>query len=384
MDATRYDVGMQRNRFVTRLSLHAFRCYPSARIETDGRPVVLTGPNGAGKTNVLEALSYLAPGRGLRRARLSDVTRRGTDDTWAVSVRIGGAGIDIDVGTGPAPAVNGAERRIVRIDGDSARTSALTTMLGVHWLTPQMDRLFADGAGERRRFLDRMVFGSDPEHARRIGAYERTMRERARLLRERRGEDAWLTALEQQMAANGVAIAAARRDLTARLAHAIQESASPFPRAVLAIAGTLENALDDTPAIDVEARFQDRLHENRPRDGEMGGAGEGPHRSDLVVHHGEKAMPAAQCSTGEQKALLIAIVLANARLEKRRRGGAPLLLLDEVAAHLDEDRRAALYEEIIALRTQAWLTGTDAALFAPLRERAQFLQVRDAIVTNEE
>lgn len=370
---------------VTRLTLTEFRCYGQLRIELDPRPVVLTGPNGAGKTNLLEAVSFLSPGRGLRRAPLPEVTRRQATGgaRWAVAAKLLTPTGEIALGTQLEP---GEGRRAVQIDGRPAPSqAAFGARAPMVWLTPQMDRLFGDAASQRRRFLDRLVFGFHPDHAGQLGAYERAMRERNRLLKESRADPAWLAALEDTMATTGTAVAAARRELVARLRGA--ESLmieGPFPRAELAVEGRIEAWLEDRPAVDAEEAFRSLLCDNRRIDAAAGAATEGPHRSDLSVHHRAKAMPAAQCSTGEQKALLIGIVLANARLLAGERGAPPLLLLDEVAAHLDEARRAALYEEILALGAQAWMTGTDPALFAPLGDRARHLGVDDARVTVRE
>ena len=363
---------------VSRLKLSDFRGYGEARIEVDRRPVVLTGPNGAGKTNLLEAISLLAPGRGLRRARLTDLDRQG-GGAWAVAARLARGGDEpVEVGTGRDP--EGGEKRLVRIDGKPVRGQAQLANIGaIQWLTPQMDGLFLDGAGGRRRFLDRLVTGADPEHAGRLAAYDYAQRERLRLLREGRSDPTWLDALEDTMARHGVAVAAARRERVQALDGATA-SGGPFPQAQLRLAGTVEAWLDDTPALTVEDRLKARLAEMRRADAETGTTAEGPHRSDLDVTHVGRGQAARLCSTGEQKALLISIQLANARLVKAHSDAAPLLLLDEVAAHLDEIRRIALYDEIQALGAQAWLTGTDAQLFRPLRGFAQFFRVADASV----
>ena len=364
---------------VTWLTLTDFRSYAGLRLEIDARPVVLTGANGAGKTNLLEALSLLSPGRGLRRARLAEMTRLNGGGPWGIAARLQGPGGLNEVGTALAPVeAGGGERRQVKIDGDTeAGPSRLAAVLGLSWLTPQMDRLFAEGASGRRRFLDRLVYGLDPEHARRVAAYEKAMRERSRLLKAGRADPAWLTALEETMAEWGVAVAWARRDAVARLAAALEADRGPFPRATLAVEGELADWLDQMPAVDAEDRFRTQLAENRGRDAEAGGALAGPHRADLQVGHAVKGMPAGLCSTGEQKALLIAIVLANARLQAARRQAVPILLLDEVAAHLDAGRRAALFEATLSLGAQAWFTGTDAGLFEPLGSAAQYYTVRD-------
>ena len=373
---------------VTRLDVTEFRCYAHARLELDGRPLVLTGPNGAGKTNLLEAVSYLAPGRGLRRAALPEVTRRGASpgSVWAVSAKVAGARGHVAIGTGLDPAAPAAaSRRLVRIDGRPAAGQAeLGSHLAVVWLTPQMDRLFLDPAAQRRRFLDRLVFGFHPDHAATLASYERTMRERARLLKDPRPDAGWLTALEDRMAADGIAVAAARRDVVAKLraaAPAPTAVGSPFPQADVAMSGAVDAWFDEMPALAAEEALRRALRDHRPVDAAAGMTSDGPHRSDLVVHHADKGMPADQCSTGEQKALLIGLVLANARLLAAERGTPPLLLLDEVAAHLDAARRAALFEQILMLGAQAWLTGTDAQLFDAFGDRAQRITIVDAVVT---
>ena len=365
---------------MTRVVLTDFRNYARAELEARPGPVVLTGPNGAGKTNVLEAISYLSPGRGLRRARLGDVARHGGAGGWAVAAGLAGTGDDdLRLGTGYAPDDAGNNgRRLVRINGEpAAGPAALAEWLRLVWLTPAMERLFAEGASGRRRFLDRLVLGFDADHGRRAARYERALRERARLLREGPADDAWLTALEARLAEDGVALAAARLDVIARLRGALEAGVGPFPRATLAVVGEVEGWLRDGPALEAEARLRERLAASRRQDGESGKTAVGPHRSDLAVRHVEKGLPAALCSTGEQKALLIAIVLADARLQTAHAGSAPVLLLDEVTAHLDGARRAALFEEILALGAQAWLTGADRAPFGGLAGAAQFLAIDD-------
>lgn len=363
------------------LRVTAFRNYAAAELTCDGRPLVLTGPNGAGKTNLLEAVSFLASGRGLRRAKLAEVERSAgageRTQPWAVAAEVMTPQGPRQLGTGRDP--DGGSRRVVRIDGlPASGQQALGDLVAVTWLTPQMDGLFTDAPGARRRFLDRLVFGLDPAHAGRVTSYEHALRERARLLRQDGPADpAWLSALEARMAEKGVAITAARRDLIDRLTRAGHAAGGAFPQAALGLTGAVEHWLDDGAAVDVEARVQAALRERREADAETGGAAVGPHRSDLVTHHLAKGAPAEQCSTGEQKALLIAIVLAHARLLTAERGFAPLVLLDEVAAHLDAERRAALFADLLDLGAQAWLTGTEARLFADFGEHAQWLTVRD-------
>ncbi len=383
--------------WLSRLGLNSFRSYAEAELETDGRPVVLTGANGAGKTNLLEAISYLVPGRGLRGARLAEVDRQllgsqpeaeaasGTDGRpWAVSAEVITPEGPRQIGTGRDPAATGRERRLVKVDGSLVSSQqALGDVLGAVWLTPQMDRLFLEGAPGRRRFLDRLVLTFDPAHAGRITAYEHALRERARILRGDSGapDPAWLTALEESMAERGIAVAAARRDLVGRLAAACAEAEGAFPRAGLGLAGDVEAWLAEAPALEAEDRFRAALEASRRQDAETGGAALGPHRSDLAVRHLARRMPAAQCSTGEQKALLISIILAHARLVTLERGQAPLLLLDEIVAHLDAQRRAALFKALLALGAQAWLTGTDSGLFEDFGTAALFVTVRDSRLT---
>jgi DNA replication and repair protein RecF len=378
---------------VTRLALTDFRNYRSARLDLDPGPVVLTGPNGAGKTNLLEAVSFLSPGRGLRGARLGDIDRRPSSDdadaadaaAWAVAATVETGRDAVRIGTGRDPA--GTERRVVRIDGEPARgQAALGELLGIIWLTPQMDRIFIEGPSARRRLLDRLVLGLDPAHASRVASYEHALRERSRLLRDgqashRPADPAWLDAIDETIAAQGVAVAAARREAVERLDAVCAAAIGPFPRARLRLVGTVEEWLGDMPALAAEERLKTALAQNRAADALSGGAAIGPHRSDLAVTHAEKNVPAESASTGEQKALLIAILLGHARLQRAVRGAPPLLLLDEVTAHLDARRRAALFEEILDLAGQAWLTGTEAALFAPLQAAARFLSVADGALS---
>ncbi len=369
---------------VRRLTLTDFRNYSHLRLETDVRPVVLSGPNGAGKTNLLEALSLLAPGRGMRRAALADLARRRPDGggTWAVAASLDGPEGRIEIGTGREA---GHDRRTVRLDGRPVKAVALADAISALWLTPAMDRLFTDGAGGRRRFLDRLVLGLESNHAREAASYDHAMRERTRLLRrddgERRNRDlGWLGALEDSMARHGIAMAAARRRAVTVLDEACRQAGGPFPAARLALAGEVEGWLDEMDVPDAEEKLRSVLAASRPRDEAARAATHGPHRTDLAVRHADRDMPAEQCSTGEQKAVLVRIVLAQARMRTAVRGVAPLLLLDEVAAHLDRVRRAALFDELSGLTAQSWMTGTDAEAFAEFGDRAQFFRVTDATV----
>ncbi len=365
---------------IARLKLAHFRSY--SRLDLDIgvgelRPILLVGPNGAGKTNLLEALSFLAPGRGLRGARLEEVTRIGAPAPWAVHAEAIVDGLPLAVGTGLAAAPPpraardeevGGPRRVVRIAGDAgAGPQALARHFSLLWLTPAMDGLFRDGAGARRRFFDRIAATLHPDHGRHLAAFESAMRERNRLLAERgAGADAaWLGALEGRMAEQAVAIAAARRETVAHLDAAIGgPGADPaFPRATVAVKGWLEEMLAAASALETEEAYCARLAAERPRDAASGRTGSGPHRSDFVVSHRDKEMPAALCSSGEQKALLIGLVLAHAALVGTLGSRPPMLLLDEVAAHLDGDRLAALLAHVAALESQVWMSGTDADLF---------------------
>jgi DNA replication and repair protein RecF len=362
---------------VRRLTLSDFRGYARLRLDAGPGPIVLHGPNGAGKTNLLEALSFLAPGRGLRRARLAEVDRWG-GGPFAVAAEILGQDGVVAIGTGRDPET---ERRVLRIDGKPVRgTGQLAEVVSVVWLTPEMDRLLQDGPAARRRFLDRLVVAAEPAHAQGLARYEHAIRERARLLQTPRADPAWLDALERQAAEAGVAVAAARREIVAGLARVLAEAGDAFPCPDLALDGDVEAWLGEAPALAVEERLAARLAALRGRDRETGTTATGPHRSDLLVGDPELGHPAAASSTGRQKALLVSIVLAEARLRARRRGSLPVLLLDEVAAHLDATRREALYDGLQALGVQAWLTGTDADLFRPLAGRAPFLRIDNATV----
>ncbi len=372
---------------IARVMLSDFRSYAALDLRVEGRLVVLTGPNGAGKTNLLEALSALAPGRGLRGARLSDLARalpgEETLRPWSVgvTVRTGFGDTQLGVGFVPDGEEGGQAKRIVRIDGEPLGSpAALAERLRLVWLIPAMDRLFHDGAAERRRFLDRLITSSDPAHARRWGAYEIAMRERVSALKNGAGSR-WLDALERTMAETAIAVAASRREGTKRLVAAMNDStASAFPMADVALQGAVEAMLDAMPAVEAEDRFAQTLAGQRPADAETGRTASGPHLTDLIVHHRERGREARACSTGEQKALLIRLVLAGAAVPAAGAPEAPVLLLDEIAAHLDEARRHALFDEIDALGVQAWMTGTDRSAFSALDGRAQFLRVGDGTV----
>ncbi len=381
---------------LSRLTLTDFRNYAHMTLETGPEPVVLTGPNGAGKTNLLEAVSLLAPGRGLRAVPYGELARHGAGRGWAVAARLGAPDSEIRIGTawtgGAAADGNGAENargqsRQVQIDGVMQKSSgALARHVRMLWLTPAMDRLFAGPASDRRRFLDRLVIAFDAEHGARVQAFEKLMRERNRLLEGVRPDPDWLSSLESRMAEAAIAVAASRHTAIEALsalmsANAGADSPGGFPWGRLEIAGELEARIASGPAVEVEERYRSILRESRAADAAAGRTLSGPHRSDLRVVHGPKGTDARQCSTGEQKALLIGIILAHARAIAAALGGqAPVLLLDEVAAHLDETRRNGLFEALQALGVQAWMTGTDAGLFRAAAGQARFFEVRDGAV----
>lgn len=361
------------------LKLNSFRCYDTASLSSlSSGLVVLYGANGVGKTNLLEAVSLLSPGRGLRGARVMDIQNTENLSPWAVSGMINTPYGEVRIGTGLDPnSKQGKEKRTVRINGQTAKSQAkLGEHLSCVWLTPQMDRLFLDSGRERRKFLDRLVFTFDPGHSGRVIRYENAMSQRSRLLRDGQNDDSWIGGLEQQMAETGIAIAAARLDFCQRLQAACKaENDSVFPRARVFVKGNIEEWLGDVPAIEVEDRFKHELQQSRPRDSVTGGAVIGPHKSDLSVIYDSKNMRADQCSTGEQKALLIGLILAHSRLIKAERGAPPILLLDEVAAHLDENRRNALYRILQDLGAQSWLTGTEKTLFSDIEKTAHCIDV---------
>ena len=351
---------------VTRLALRDFRSYADAVITAAPGLVVLTGENGAGKTNILEAVSLLAPGKGLRGATLGEMARQDGPGGFAVAARL----VDgTEIGTGTQAA--SPERRIVRINGAGASANAMAERLSLLWLTPAMDRIFADSAGGRRRFLDRLVLALEPAHATHAARYEAAMRARNKLLDELdRADPAWLDALESAMAEHGTAIAEARNRTLAALSERLAaQPDGPFARAALALEGWNK-----------PGHLGEALRSGRPRDAGARRTLAGPHRSDLSVTHVAKQQAAARCSTGEQKALLLAIVLAHAELVAERRGARPILLLDEVAAHLDPGRRAALFARLDAAGGQVWMTGTEPALFVDAPIGTQRFEVADGAV----
>ena len=349
---------------VKSLRLSFFRNYLNTPVKAEGHSIVLVGPNGSGKTNILEAISLLTPGRGLRRASLGDLDNNSGSGSWSVTAEVCGMQGAVFIGTGRDSESPETEKRIVKIDGKTSRGQVgLAKVFSALWLTPQMDNLFIEGGSARRKFLDRLVYSFDAEHASRVNAYEFAMRERNRLLGMSQSDDRWVAALEQKMAEQGVAIAVARAHALEGLGQAMLLSRHSFPRSILSLTGVVEDALKEGYARIVEDQFRELLAASRLRDAASGRAQAGVHRAQVNVVHAEKNMPAERCSTGEQKALLISIILAQARAGAAWHGSIPVLLLDEVATHLDPLRRAELYAELAAIGAQAWITGTDREIF---------------------
>ncbi len=350
------------------LALSDFRSYADLALPVDAPLIALAGENGAGKTNILEAISLLSPGRGLRRAEFADMARSGAGGGFAVSVRLADE-TQIGLGLGE-PDENGRRSRIQRINGaPSSSLTAVSEHVRVVWLTPEQDGLFRGSAGDRRRFLDRLVLAIDAEHGARVNALERALRDRNRILDERPHDAGWLDAIERQVAELGVAVAAARAEAVTRLGALIEETrddASPFPWAMLALDGELDQLVAALAAVDAEDAYQALLKQNRPRDKAAGRTLIGAQATDLKVRHGPKDIAAEQGSTGEQKALLVGLVLAHARLVAAMSGFAPIVLMDEIAAHFDPRRRAALYDALGDLGCQVWMTGADESLFSDL------------------
>lgn len=384
---------------VKRLTLTDFRNYAYLRINTELSPVIITGENGSGKTNILEAISFLTPGRGLRSARLSDIKRiapRLVSDTcisgntaWAVSSVISNNGEDFEIGTGIESTYRESDdetrsfdRRIVKIDGQKISSQTdLGKYISAIWLTPQMDRLFKGGSQPRRSFLDRLVYAFDVEHAKRTANFEHLYKEWFQLIKSGKADNYWLTSIEENMASIGVAIAAARRELIARLnTFIIHEPDDVFPNVELSLEGTIEQMLDEKPAIDVEDYYISSLKKQR-KNVLYSEYIDGINRTDFKVFYKKKGMPAELCSTGEQKSLLISIILAQTKCQTLDKGFSPILLLDEVVAHLDDNKREALLKKITDLNVQAWITSTDAELFSSMRGYAQFLEVKNNTIS---
>ncbi|WP_299808969.1 DNA replication/repair protein RecF [uncultured Roseibium sp.] len=362
---------------LTRLSLTGFRNYAALTLSLGAKLAALVGPNGAGKTNILEAISFLTAGRGLRRAALADIARMGGDGSWSVAASVLLDGMETRIGTG---LVAGTAGRKVRIDGAEVRGSeSLLDYMRVLWLVPAMDGLFTGPGSDRRRFLDRLTLAIDPSHGRRVGDFENALRQRNRLL-DQGGSDSFLGALEQQVAELGTAVSIARGETVGLLGRMISDQAGealPFPHASVALEGAFEAETIGLSAADREDVYRRMLRDGRPRDRAAGRTLNGPHLSDLKVLHAAKNMPASQSSTGEQKALLIGLILAHAELTAKLSGMTPVLLLDEVAAHLDPDRREALFVKLDSLGVQVFMTGTDEALFEALPQAAEIFEIRE-------
>ncbi|MGB3721625.1 MAG: DNA replication/repair protein RecF [Pacificimonas sp.] len=353
-------------RALSRLSLTDFRSHASTQLQLAGGLVAISGANGAGKTNLLESVSLLSPGRGLRRAALGEMAREEGAGGFAIAATLAtGTDVPIEIGTGVEAE---SARRIVRINGANHAATDLTEWVSVLWLTPAMDRLFTGPAGDRRRFLDRLTLALHPGHAQAATRYETAMRERNRLIADGRTSDGWLGAAEMQMAEFGALVSGARAMAVRSLSGALVAQDGPFPSARIAMDGDVWSEADALVAA---------LSSSRPRDIRAGRTLVGPHRDDLIVVHAEKGQPAARASTGEQKALLLGIVLAHARLVAEETGRRPVLLLDEVAAHLDEGRRAALFGLLHGLGSQVWMTGTDASLFRAIPEGGTYIDMVD-------
>jgi DNA replication and repair protein RecF len=374
---------------IHRLTLTHFRNYRAASLRTRGDVVALVGPNGAGKTNCIEAISFLSPGRGLRRATLDDVADNQGDGSWAVSAEVEGALGLATLGTGidPPDTEATATSRRCRIDREPVSSAvAFGDHLRMVWLTPAMDGLFMGAASERRRFFDRLVLAIDSQHSSRVSALDRSLRSRNRLLEERNYDPHWLDAIERETAELAVAVAAMRGQTNTRLAAALRArgAASAFPSAAIMLDGWMENALVSEPATTVEDRYRQILRDGRPRDAAAGRTLDGPHLTDLQVIYAPKNMPARDASTGEQKALLIGLVLAHANLVAEMTGITPLLLLDEVVAHLDPSRRSALFNELAKLGAQIWMTGADPQAFADVGAGGEIFEVESGRVTRRQ
>jgi DNA replication and repair protein RecF len=374
---------------IHRLSLTHFRNYRAASLNATRDLVALVGPNGAGKTNCIEAISFLSPGRGLRRATLEDVADNQGDGSWAVSAEVEGALGLATLGTGieaPRGEAQSTSRRC-RIDRESVGSAAaFGDHLRMVWLTPAMDGLFMGAASERRRFFDRLVLAIDSEHSSRVSALDRSLRSRNRLLEVKNFDDHWCDAIERETAELAVAVAASRGQTALKLAAMLRERGkqSAFPSAEIALEGWMENALMSEPATAVEDRYRNILRDSRARDAAAGRTLDGPHLTDLKVIYAPKNMPARDASTGEQKALLIGLVLAHATLVAETTGIIPLLLLDEVVAHLDPGRRGALFAELKKLGAQVWLTGADPAAFGDIGDGCDIFNVENGRIARRD
>ena len=360
------------------LSLQNFRCYEALTLEVDQRPVVLTGENGSGKTNILEALSFLSPGRGLRRAKLSYATNLNhAEKGWSVFSKVWTGSDREDIGTGLTNTESGDERRAIKLNQTAISQIDLLEMLIIFWVTPQIDQLLTESMGTRRRFFDRLVTSFIPAQGQHLYRYDYALRERSRLLKEGGGDAQWLSILEQKMAQEGMAITSLRHIFLSEILPLIEVSVSGFPQVHLSLEGVVESLCLEMSALEAEERIEALLRESRGVDARLGGSQIGPHQTQVQFFHVERKKFAEFCSTGEQKALLLSLILANCRLHRKSKNRTPILLLDEVVAHLDQERRETLYTEILDLGVQCWMTGTDQKVFAPLGEKAQYFYVQD-------
>ncbi len=369
-----------KNYNICQLRLVNFRNYEAVSFEPHKGLNVIIGANGSGKTNLIEAISLFTSGRGLRNAAKGEIGRY-----YAQKQNCWGAVAIIDDGLQKITASTGIEHlganRKVIINGEESKQVDLCGVFNVIWLSPLQDRLLMDGMGERRRFLDRLVFGFDRQHASRIASYEKALRERAKLLLERRLDDAWLLAIEHKIAKKGIAITAARLDVVKRLNDHLKRQTHQFPKATLFIEGEVERWLQHSPAIEAEDNYIQKLKDTRMSDAQLGMTQVGSHRSNFSVYHLERHMPAQLCSTGEQKALLISIIFANAHLQSEEKGVKPVLLLDEVTAHLDPSRRAHLFDELGKYGMQVFMTGTEKNLFDSIPASAKFWKISNGLIS---
>jgi len=375
---------------IKQLTLTHFRSYAYARLQCDSRPVIITGPNGAGKTNILEAISYLNPGRGLRSAKLQDCLYQAPNQLpqqilptiWGVAAQIDHQGSPLDVGTSYSLTAGEQEgRRLMRLQQRPCQQQEILNYIRLIWLTPQMDRLFIDGGTARRKFLDRLVYLTDPLHATRVQKYEHVTRERLKILKSSWHQDTlWLDSLEQQMAELSVAIVDARLQTLAKLMQAENWALGLFPKANLSLSGEIETLMQQHSFVIAEEHLQMLFRQQRLQDQQSGRTTTGAHRSHFTVIFIDKNQPAELCSTGEQKALLLSIVMAACRLQALRHEGAPIVLLDEVVAHLDTQRRAHLFAEILNLKLQVWITGTDPDIFYDFGDQAQYFKIAESTI----
>ena len=376
---------------IRKLTVSNFRNYSKASLEPSKQMVILLGNNGAGKTNLLEAISMLSPGRGLRQAQLTQLNKTKTDATnegntieaqrqWAVSVKVESNGFQTTIGTGcETTAADGkSAKRLVKINGEIVKSQiSLNDHLSVSWLTPQMDRLFVEGGSQRRRFIDRLVFAFDALHSKRVNQYNHALRERKKLLQSWTQDTSWLDAIENSLAEMGVAITVTRQDLIRRLSPIIGKNMGLFPSAIISMEGEVENWLENNSALEVEQRFKEELKKSRADGLSESNQTPGPHRSEFNCLHSSNKMEASFCSTGEQKALLVSIMLSHAILRKKECGSAPILLLDEISAHLDERRRSSLFELLQNLESQIWMTGTESSAFSDILKIAEAYNISE-------